>query len=367
MTVLQLLCGLALLSLAGCQSDGGKPNASNPEQGVEGIVEQRIEPSLTGDGINPEFGEANFHHVAQADAASPKKNLLVLYMVGSIANPNEGLDISRHAAGLGYDVLNIQYPNRTVVGVVCGGQDECYRQYRGETLFGQNISYASGSPAYNETINNVDLANSVVNRVVSLLAYLANSAPSENNPDPQHWRQYFYADAASPYSVVGEGAIYPDWDKIVVAGHSQGGGMAAMLGAVLPQNSPLRRVIMFSSPNDNTGGINGNEPANWMLSSFSTPMSRYWGIRHVNDSTLGPRVEQNWQRMGGPGSGGVGGANNQEIDIEDGTADPQGAQRLRITAGVGGSTRSHSSTVDPEILPTIEQAWDYLFTAGGQD
>lgn len=367
MSLLQLLCGVALLALSGCQNGDG-PGAAGPDGGtVEAIVEQRIEPSLTGAGINPEFGEANLHHVAQPASAAGRKNILLVYLVGSLANPNEGLAISRHAAGLGYDVLNLQYPNRTVVGLVCGGQDECYRQYRGETLFGQNTSYAAGGPAYNELINNVNLANSVVNRIASLLAYLANSEASENNPEPQRWRQYFYADAGSPYSVTTEGAVYPDWDKIVVAGHSQGGGMAAMLGAVLPSNTPLRRVLMLSSPNDNTGGINGNEPANWILDSFNTPLSRYWGLRHVNDNTLGGQVQNNWQRMGGGNSGGVGGSNNQEVDIGDGSGDAQAAQRLVISADVGGTSRSHSSTVDPEILPSVSQAWDYLLTAGGQD
>lgn len=330
------------------------------------VVEQRVQPADTGAGIDRELLNRDLHQVVQPQLASERKNVLVLYLVGSLASTNNALDISRFAAGLGYGVLNLQYPNRTVVGVICGGDDACYEAYRGETIFGQNTAYALGQPSYNELKNFVTRENSIVNRLLSLLDYLAHQSPTVNNPQPAYWRQFLYQDPNSPYSTANLGAVYPAWSRIVVAGHSQGGGMAPMLASNLPNADPLRRLVMFAAPNDNTGGRNGNLSASWILAPSATPLERYWGLRHADDGQ-GSYVQQNWANMGGVGSGGVGGtANNAEVDIGDGTGSPQGAQRLVLSADVGG-VNAHLSVSDASILPTVVSAWEYLFTAGGTD
>lgn len=369
MKIQLLTSSLLILLVAGCNhSSNSSDSNATPGSGFPAeIVEQRIQPADTGDGIDPAPRDEELHHVAQPATAAQRKGILIVYMVGSGGSPDFSLEPARFAASLGFGVLNIQYPNTTVVGVVCGGQADCFGQFRGETVFGENVAYAPGLPTYNQAANFVTRENSVVNRVANLLDFLANQTASDNNPDPGYWQQFLVTDSNSPYSTRNNGFAYPDWSKIVIAGHSQGGGMASMLAMNLA-DVPARRVIMFSSPNDNSGGVNGNEPATWMLQISATAMSRFWGLRHPNDTTLGPRVQQNWERLGGPGSGGVGGPmNNAEVDIGNGTGDPAGAQRLVITEDVGGTTASHQSTVDPETLPTVIAAWEYLFSGGGAD
>ena len=360
---------LALGCISGCHSSDPAAGANGTDSlnGAAEIVEQRIDPSTTGQGIDPAAFKTQYHHVALPKLALQRKNLLVVHMVGSLGNPENALVISQFAATLGFGVLNIQYPNTSVVGVVCGGRDNCYGEYRGETIFGEDVAYAPGLASYNEASNFVTKENSVINRVVNLLDFLANQEASDLNPQPGYWQQFLIADASSPYSATHFGKAYPDWSKIIISGHSQGGGMASMLGMNLA-DIPARRVIMFSSPNDNTGGVNGNLPANWLLQKSATPMKNFWGLRHPNDTSLGGNVQQSWAAMGGPGAGGVGGPdNNEEVDISNGTGDPMSRQRLVVTEDVGDASTSHQASVDPAVLPGVIVAWEYLFTGGDVD
>ena len=357
-----LVLVLVAATFAGCRADDAdSPPSAVVFSGPAEIIEQRIQPSDTGPGIDTVIREEDFHHIAVPEIDSQRKNILVVYMVGSFGAPENSLQIARFAASLGYGVLNIQYPNAIAVGTACFGQDECYGQFRGETVFGENVEYAVGKPGYNEASNFVTRENSVVNRVVNLLDFLANQEPSQVNPHPAYWQQFLTTDSQSPYTATNLGPAYPDWSKIIVSGHSQGGGMAPMLAMNLA-DVPARRVVMFAAPNDNDG--NGRS-ANWILQPSATPMERFWGLRHADDNTLGPQVQQSWESMGGSGSGGVGGLdNNAEVDIGNGTGDPGGAQRLVLTLNEGSP---HNSTVDSEILPGVVVAWEYLFTGNGID
>lgn len=356
-----LIIALVPAMLAGCHGDDSSaPSSAVVFSGPAEIVEQRIQPSDTGSGIEPAVREEDFHHVAAPALPSQRKNILIVHMVGTSGAPENALQISRFAASLGYGVLNIQYPNLVAVGTACLGQSECYGQFRGETVFGENIAYAPGKPDYNEASNFVTRENSVVNRVVNLLDFLTNQPPSEVNP-AGYWQQFLTSDARSPYTATHLGPAYPDWSKIIISGHSQGGGMAPMLGMNL-DDVPAKRIVMFAAPNDNDA--NGGS-ATWILQPSATPMENFWGLRHADDNTLGPRVQQSWEDMGGTDGGGVGGlGNNAEVDIGNGTGDPMGSQRLVLTFNAGSA---HNSTVDSEILPGVVVAWEYLFTGNGED
>ena len=360
-----IIFSFSIAMLSACFDD---VNSSSNFVSTAIVVEQRVQPADTGPNVDRAIPEDEYHHVALPSDSINRKSILVVYMVGSLGTPNNSLEIARFIATLGYGVLNLQYPNTTVVGVTCMEQDRCYGEVRGETVFGENVSYAPGLRSYDTALNQITIENSVVGRVLSLLDYLSQQQVSASNPDPEYWKQFVRQDVSSPYISETFGAAYPAWSKIVIAGHSQGGGMAPMLAMNLTAQEPARRVVLLSAPNDNTGKSNGNQSAEWITQSSATALDRFWGIRHIEDTGLGEFAGMNWENLGGIASGGVGGSGNSlEVHIGDGSGSPNGAQRLVVTEPVGSARDAHASIANPGYLSGIFEAWRYVFTANGAD
>ncbi len=340
------------------------------------LASQRVQPSDTGAGINGVLGETYKHYIVEPAAAGNRKNVLVVFLGGSASTPGDYTEISDRAAHRGYGVIDLRYPNAEVVGTVCVLSDACFRNIRGETIFGADQAYASGQPTYNSTLTTVNTANSIINRLVSVLDYLANQSASASNPTPSYWAQFLSPNSGSPYVTTHSGKVYPNWSKIVLAGHSQGGGHAAFAGTHLPSGTAVRRVVLFSAPNDNIS----NSSASWVVENTSTPLNRFWGLRNANERTLGDFVTTNWANLGRSsisGSaysyGGVGGTNQSpDTNIGDGSGSTYGTHRLVLSLpNALLSTTNHNSTATNDPLgnfPTNRVlAWDYLFTANFTD
>jgi len=95
-------------------------------------------------------------------------------------------------------------------------------------------------------------------------------------------------DAAGNWAQYLDASNQLKWDKIVVAGHSQGGGHAGIIG----KNKRVARVIMLAAMD--FSGVR-NSPANWILAPSVTPDSEYYGFSHqqdeeINYTTLSTRV-----------------------------------------------------------------------------
>jgi hypothetical protein len=320
-----------------------------------------VQPSDTGAGIDNETSTDRYHRVYTPPQA---RNVLVLFLGGSGSRPSDYDDISASAAGLGYGTINLSYNDTApllTVGLTCALSDPCYANYRGETIFGKDVVYAPGVGPWDALAITVSKANSVVNRLVNLIDYLTHDADTS---DDTYWSQFVVSNANSPYTTTHLGAVYPNWSKIVVSGHSQGGGHAAFLGVKLPQ--AVRRVVMFSSPNDNVNGVS----ASWVTSTSTTGLDRFWGLRNADEGSYGSFTPVNWGNLGGPGSGGVGDpTNNAEVVIGNGSGDPQQAQRLVLTppSGATSSANHFSTAVDTYYYPNVPEAWEYLFTANHTD
>jgi hypothetical protein len=124
-------------------------------------------------------------------------------------------------------------------------QPDCYDFYRREIAFGQN-----GSP-----LVAVNHKNSILFRIQSLLQYL-------HSQNPAVWATFF--DGAKIH-----------WDKIVLAGHSQGAGHAAFLA----KNFYTAGVILFSGPHD----YSPKGAAPWLLRPSKTPENRFFAFLHEKD------------------------------------------------------------------------------------
>src|SRR5271166_5091306 len=91
-------------------------------------------------------------------------------------------------------------------------------------------------------------------RVFKLLLYLKTLRPRE------HWEQFLNDDDSIK------------WETIAVAGQSQGGGHAALIGI----KHQVARVLCFGSPKDYSKRLNA--PAAWYGDESATPKDRFFAF-----------------------------------------------------------------------------------------
>lgn len=202
------------------------------------ITERRVDPSTTGTGIANTTGQ----HFVVAPSSSRSQKLLV-FLPGTGGRPDFYTTFLRFAGQRGHHVIGLAYPNAEAVNELCQSAPSptCQEDVRIEVI--------TGAPR--SDLVSVNVTNSIDNRLRALLTSLANSFPSEG------W---------SAFLLNGE----PRWDRVMVAGHSQGGGHAGMIARL----RVVDRAILFSS----------TEPAPWTSSSFATPMSQLFGFVHRQES-----------------------------------------------------------------------------------
>lgn len=205
------------------------------------------------------------NHYSFYNPTCVSNNTLLIYLGGSYGKPSNYLLFSELAGNNGFHVINLQYPNTVASKTACGSSTDtnCFSKFRKEILEGINYS----------TQVSVDSSNCIYNRIKKLLQYLHANYPS------QGWNSYYSGNVIQ-------------WNKVMVAGHSQGGGHAALIGV----NNPLKRVIMFASPNDYNNTLNQTAP--WTSSAKSTPDSLYYGfINYFDDVVNSTEQFQIWNNL----------------------------------------------------------------------
>ena len=104
----------------------------------------------------------------------------------------------------------------------------------------------------------VDRANSIENRFLQLIRWLAANRADEG------WRKFLAED-----DVV--------WSRVVLAGHSQGGGHAQLMA----KDHAVARVVVLGSPKDY--GRRHGRPAAW-YGGGATPARRIFALVHEQDT-----------------------------------------------------------------------------------
>jgi pimeloyl-ACP methyl ester carboxylesterase len=229
---------LLLLSLAGL---------SAAPQGD--LVIYRVAPEATDPAIQ-RFNEP--HYVVFERGVSASADLLV-FMSGSGGRPEGASDFLAVAAHQGYRVISLAYNDLPAVVAICTRDPDpsCSGDVRQKRIFGDNVTRQIDDRP----------AESIVNRLVKLLRTLDRDHPSDG------WAAYVTDNE-------------PRWDRIAVAGHSQGAGMAAYIA----QRRPVARVVLFSSPWDSFG--RGRQLAPWVLKgSGATPAERWFGAYHKKETS----------------------------------------------------------------------------------
>ena len=158
------------------------------------LVTYRVAPHATDPAIK-RFDEPNYLGFNRDAAATAD---LLVFMSGSGGHPEGTSDFLEFAAGRGYRVVSLAYNDLPAVVAICTQDPDpsCSADVRQKRIFGNNVTRkVDDTPA-----------ESIVNRLVKLLQTLDRDHPSEG------WRGYLTDDG-------------PRWDRIAVAGHSQGAGM----------------------------------------------------------------------------------------------------------------------------------------------
>jgi cyclophilin family peptidyl-prolyl cis-trans isomerase len=227
--------------------------------------ERAVAPAATDVAINLAL-DAHFAINPSPSVAAARKLFVFLPGTGAVAQ-NYRL-ILRAGAARGYHAIGLNYPNEEAIGSLCNDDADvdCHGKAREEVVTGVNLS----------TKVDVNRANSIVNRLLKLLTYLDARFPTEG------WGQFI---------VAGQ----PAWQKITMAGHSQGGGHAALMAKLYTMD----RAVFFSAPADWRN--QGQQPATWVTARpNTTSVARQYGFAHLRD-TLVPyntRIVPIWEAIG---------------------------------------------------------------------
>jgi len=288
------------------------------------VVHYEVRPSQT----DPKINDPNRLHeiYVRADGFG---DLLFMFFPGSPQQPSEFKKVLETAARAGYHVIGVDYPNQEgELKTICGNRPNCYGPLRREVLEGRDVSP--------DVAINAD--NCILNRAVRLLQWLDVNHPNQN------WGQF-----------LNSGQIR--WSHVTVAGHSQGGGHAAMIARLFE----VHRVVMFSSVTDATDGPSGFISAPWLTQPRVTPHERYYGFGNTDDNLFFPQIEVNWKTLGLSGS---------KTDVDSSPPPYSGSHRLTTSNNSqpsGTAIHRHNLVVtdkdtpldssgDPVYLPV----WRYL-------
>ncbi len=210
--------------------------------------------TITWDSITPvatdaaitEFGTLK-HYMLKPNQDTMQS--LVIFLPGTFRYPGNYKFVMEQIAKLGYHVVGLSYKYDSPVNPLCRGTGDVTCHYR----------------ARMETIDGVDRhpgvfvspANSVMNRVNKLLAYLVANRPG------QGWDQFYVGGQLQ-------------WNKIILTGHSQGGCLVGIMG----KEFPAKRVVMFSA----IDFLDNDSIPDWV--NNTTNHANYYMLAHPKDEQI---------------------------------------------------------------------------------
>jgi hypothetical protein len=304
---------------------------ANVRDAKEGLVAHIVDPKDTDPAIDY---KAPGNHYAWLDPGAQTNHQLLVFMPGTGVSPAVYQLVQREAARLGYHVIGLMYANGVRLAGACPGTADpnaCFEDSRLEILDGIHRD---------RSVVNVDVPNSINNRLPKLLKYLHLHHPEEG------WSRF-----------LAQGQ--PRWRRIAVGGHSQGGGQAALIAKL----HLVARVVLFSAVPDR---FRATGTAPW-VGTLATPSTRHWGLAHDRDPMFVP-IHASWDLLGMAAFGG---------DKAPETIDaPYGFTHMLVTDLVpqGGSfiAGAHSAPVGDDFTPLsadgtplLRDAWRYML--GAQD
>jgi hypothetical protein len=308
---------LALVATTACG------DSQSPGNGA--IEERRVSPAA----VNPRVERWTDDHLVWLQVPVRARQIMLM-LPGTYGRPENGSSIGRIAAEQGYRVVGLMYADDIAVVTACVSDPSplCMERVRAEIIQGSDQS-----PHVS-----VDRDNSIDGRLADLLRYLDQRFPGEE------WVQFLDSHGG------------PRWDRIAVAGLSQGGGHAAFIGKL----RQVPRVVMFGAPAD---GYN-SQVAPWMQIG-ATPANRHFGFRHARDPFTS--IEPNWMALGLQAFGPV-------TSVDAGSSSTFGGSHMLVTDALpatGTYDHAHPSVFADGVTPRrgdgsllFEAVWRYLLGTG---
>ncbi|HSW05281.1 immunoglobulin domain-containing protein [Aquabacterium sp.] len=213
-------------------------------------------------------------HIATSNSILTPKGRLFVFLPASLSVPSRTQLVLNAAANNGLHAIGLAYPNDVVLDSACSGASDaaCWGNAREEIRSGSNVS---ANVAVNE-------ANAIEHRLLKALQYLVQTQPTRG------WEQYL------------DNGTAVRWDRVRIAGHSQGGGHAAYIAT----KRPLDRACLFSSPADYDDVR--QQPAAWLSATSATPASKLYGFSHQRDMVVGiNKLQSIWSALGMAAFGGL--------------------------------------------------------------
>jgi len=324
--------GVLLLLVLACNPDKpvrpNSPMLDAAETPAAPLVLHVVAPQAT----DPAIDQALDNHYVWLDTTAKSNHKLFVFLPGTGQNPSIFQLVQQEAARLGYHVIGLMYPTGGGLAKACPitpDPSTCYENARLEIIDGiDRVAFL-----------NVNVANSIDNRLTKLLQYLTRQYPDEG------WARFLLEDK-------------PKWSQIAVSGHSQGGGNAAMIAKI----RLVARVVLFSSVTDSIQ----TEAPSW-VATHVTPVGRYYAIAHDRDGFYRP-IRAGWDSLGLAlfGAPAMPETLNPPYDgthtlVTDLT--PQGG--FVGTNAHGAPSNDLNTPLGPDGTPLLRDAWRYLLTARG--
>lgn len=265
------------------------------------------------------------------------RDQLLLWITGTNGKGRSVEALATLAAELGYHVIILIYAN-DLPATSCARDDsaDTFEAFRLAIIRGGRAPYQRGNKEL--SILRVD---SIEHRLIRAIESLRERRPAER------WGQFLKDD----------GSIR--WSSIAVAGQSQGGGHAALIGI----KHEVARVLCFGAPKDFNKNL--GVPAGWYRLESATPKDRFFALNHHRDPR-GCTPEQQRLNLEALGLGAFGPA--AEVDTEPA---PYRHARILYTAyphvvvtGVAseGAKTAHGSVSSGKYAPRREAVWRYMLT-----
>lgn len=244
------------------------------------VAAQRTSFFVAPQTTDPQIDRNTQNHYAAINQSQTAKNQLFLFFPGTDGTPFFQQEIINTAADAGFHAISLNHPNDEAVNELCNGSGnadaDCFSKVRLEIKDGINRS----------NLVNVTRPNSIENRLIKLIIYLRTQRPAEN------WGQFLIDDSTI------------NWTKIVVSGHSQGGGHAG----IAARFHPVLRAVMFAAMDFS---VATGSPAKWIREPNTTPNAsapdKFWGFSHRRDEEVNFLLLANtvWTAYGMPPFGSI--------------------------------------------------------------